>query len=177
MGVKSNLEKMLRLLVLGLMLQQTNAQITADTSVRCQEYYAKTNSTSAKDWCDNGAYFDYTSKLNGGRKLQIFYHCSGEQQLPPILMGHGWPTSSYDFKGITELLDSDHFVCSLDYIGHGFSDKPADANYKYSMFEHADVLEKLVTEVVPRTHFTYLTHDESHCALLVDNESGGDGCS
>merc|ERR1719502_1636934 len=131
------------LLILGL---------CADASpTTCQEYYSSSSvsSTAAKVWCQEGAYFKFTSARNGGRNVNVFYHCSGDSKKPAIVMGHGWPTSSYDFQNLVKLLDNDYYVCAVDYVGHGFSDKPSDKEYSYSLFEHADAVEQLVTKVVP----------------------------
>lgn len=128
----------------------------------CHDYYASSSvsSTTAKTWCEAGSYFKFISALNGGRTVNVFYRCSGDRKNPAIVMGHGWPTSSYDFQDLVKLLDPDYYICAVDYVGHGFSDKPSDKNYSYSLFEHADVIEQLVTDVVPLKAFTYFTHDE-----------------
>merc|ERR1711920_924640 len=105
-----------------------------------------------------GAYFQFNSSRNGGKTPNIFYRCSGDPANPAIVMGHGWPTSSFDFQNLVNLLDSDYHICTADYVGHGFSDKHSDATYSYSMFEHAEVVKQLVTSVVPMKSFTYLAH-------------------
>lgn len=131
------------------------------TAATCQEYYDSLSfqSVTARRWCEEGSYFDFNSTRNG-RAVKVFYRCSGDSQKPSIVMGHGWPSSSYDFQDLVALLDTDYHVCTVDYVGHGFSEKPSDKGYSYSLFEHADVIEHLVTEVVPLDAFTYLTHDE-----------------
>jgi hypothetical protein len=54
------------------------------------------------------------------------------------------------------LLDSDYFICTADYIGYGFSEKPY--NYVYDMFEHAEVIAGMLRKT-GLTRFSYLTHD------------------
>lgn len=73
--------------------------------------------------------------------MKAFYRCSGDSKNPAIVIAHGWPTSSFDFQKMTAFLDPDYYVCSVDYVGHGFSEKPKESSYKYSMFEHAKVIE------------------------------------
>ena len=53
-------------------------------------------------------------------------------------MGHGYPTSSYDFYDMVGILDTEYYICTADYIGYGFSEKPQ--SYTYDMFEHAEVI-------------------------------------
>ena len=53
-----------------------------------------------------------------------------------IVILHGYPTSSFDFKDVLPLLAKQYRVIVHDHIGFGLSDKPAD--YSYSLMEQAD---------------------------------------
>jgi pimeloyl-ACP methyl ester carboxylesterase len=55
----------------------------------------------------------------------------------PVLVLHGFPTSSWDFADAAKVLAHYRRVVLFDFLGFGFSDKPHDAGY--SIFEHADV--------------------------------------
>src|SRR5215472_9340938 len=55
----------------------------------------------------------------------------------PILAMHGFPTASWDFAPLVELLAVRRRVVCFDFLGHGLSEKPAA--YGYSLFEQADV--------------------------------------
>lgn len=55
----------------------------------------------------------------------------------PVLVLHGFPTSSWDFADASKVLAHYRRVVLFDFLGFGFSDKPHDAGY--SIFEHADV--------------------------------------
>ena len=55
---------------------------------------------------------------------------------PPLVILHGYPTSSYDYWRVLPLLTERFRVIIHDHIGFGFSDKPRD--YSYSLFEQAD---------------------------------------
>lgn len=127
----------------------------------CGDYFRSESvrSHKARRWCDEGRYFNFSSRLNGNQSVQVFYHCSGERSNDAILMGHGWPTSSFDFQELVGLLEDSHFICAVDMVGFGFSDKPRSP-YRYSIFEHASLLDHFVTQVVPLASFIYLTHDE-----------------
>ena len=54
----------------------------------------------------------------------------------PIVLLHGFPTSSWDFSAVIEKL-AGRRVITFDFLGFGLSDKPAE--YGYSLFEQADV--------------------------------------
>ncbi len=56
----------------------------------------------------------------------------------PVLVLHGFPTSSWDFaEAAAALAGSGRRVVLFDFLGFGFSDKPHDAGY--ALFEQADV--------------------------------------
>src|SRR6478736_2025456 len=66
-------------------------------------------------------------------------HANPEAKATPLLLLHGFPTSSYDFRAVIDELSRDRPVITLDFPGAGFSDKPA--GYSYSLIEQADVVE------------------------------------
>jgi pimeloyl-ACP methyl ester carboxylesterase len=55
----------------------------------------------------------------------------------PILVLHGFPTSSWDFAECALLLAEKRRVVLFDFLGFGLSDKPHDAGY--SLFEQAEI--------------------------------------
>jgi pimeloyl-ACP methyl ester carboxylesterase len=60
---------------------------------------------------------------------------------PPLLFLHGYPSSSYDWRHVLELLPEQEFAC-FDFLGFGLSEKPRD--HVYSLFEQADLVEGIV---------------------------------
>ena len=74
----------------------------------------------------------------------------------PLLLLHGFPTSSADFDDVWDALAKERPLASFDFLGFGLSDKPRD--YGYSLFEQADVATRVVRELGwPRVHV--LGHD------------------
>jgi pimeloyl-ACP methyl ester carboxylesterase len=73
-----------------------------------------------------------------------------------LLLLHGFPTSSYDFTRLAAALDEHYRIVTLDYLGFGLSDKPAD--FGYSIFEHADAVEIALREL-ETTRCHVLGHD------------------
>ena len=143
----------------------TAAAATAEAGDNCTTYYAgqRNPPATAQRWCNEGSYFTFSSRWNAGREVRLFYRCAGNKSNPAIVLGHGWPTSSFDFQDLSALLEPHLYVCSLDYAGHGFSDKPAnttDAPYAYHIRDHAQALYDLVTGELGLAKFAYLTHDE-----------------
>ncbi len=60
---------------------------------------------------------------------------------PTVLLLHGFPSSSYDFRAVTECL-GEHSWLTLDFLGFGLSEKPRP--HRYSLFEQADIVEDVV---------------------------------
>ncbi|MDB4987689.1 MAG: hypothetical protein JWN04_2867 [Myxococcaceae bacterium] len=67
---------------------------------------------------------------------------SGQAGRAPLLLLHGFPTSSYDWHMVLPALADKRRVVLFDMPGFGFSDKPE--RYSYSLFEQADIVEALI---------------------------------
>ena len=61
---------------------------------------------------------------------------------PPLLLLHGWPTSSFLYRNVVPFLARDHRVIAPDLPGFGASSKPVDRQYSFEL--HAAVLDALV---------------------------------
>lgn len=66
---------------------------------------------------------------------------SGVGDGPTVLLLHGFPSSSYDFRPVIERLGERSWL-TLDFLGFGFSDKPHRHNY--SLLEQADIVQQVV---------------------------------
>lgn len=56
---------------------------------------------------------------------------------PPVLLLHGWPTSSFLWRHVMPALAGANRAIALDMPGFGASDKPLDADYGFEFFERA----------------------------------------
>ena len=59
---------------------------------------------------------------------------------PPLVLLHGFPSSSYDFRALLDELPG-RAAIAFDYLGFGLSDKPAD--HEYTLTWQADLTEHL----------------------------------
>ena len=83
-----------------------------------------------EDWRKRGK----TIALRDGGIFAVDLEGSGV----PVLVLHGFPTSSWDFAAAaTHLQDKGRRVVLFDFLGFGFSDKPHDA--AYSLLEQAEI--------------------------------------
>lgn len=55
---------------------------------------------------------------------------------PPIVLLHGWPTSSYLWRNVMPAIARHNCVLAVDLPGFGGSDKP-DTRYSFDLFERA----------------------------------------
>ena len=60
-------------------------------------------------------------------------------------MVHGNPTWSFYYRNLVEALSGNTGRSSLDHIGCGFSDKPDDSRYAYTLASRVDDLEACST--------------------------------
>jgi len=68
-------------------------------------------------------------------ELTLAYRELGEG--PPVLLLHGWPTSSYLWRGVMPPIARRNRVVAVDLPGFGGSDKPPTASYDFEFFERA----------------------------------------
>ncbi len=102
---------------------------------------------SLKDWKNTGEYLDF-------KGYKIYFKSEGTGI--PLVLLHGFPTSSWDWEKIWQPLAAKYQLIAPDFLGFGFSDKPR--NFKYSIHQQADLVEELlVSKGITKAHF--LVHD------------------
>ena len=114
----------------------------------------------AEEWYQAAQRFEWTSTTanNNGQRVQVSYRTFGSRSNPAIVMLHGYPTSSFDFRQMIEFLEDDYFIATLDFPGFGFSDKP-QGDYSYMLADDAKLVDHYVREIVGLTSFSLFTHD------------------
>ena len=75
----------------------------------------------------------------GGERREVFVRSGGNGGWCTLL--HGFPTSSFDWHRQWDALAGEHRLLTLDFLGFGDSDKPAD--HAYSIHEQADLTERV----------------------------------
>jgi pimeloyl-ACP methyl ester carboxylesterase len=91
---------------------------------------------------------------------------------PTLLLLHGFPTSSYDWRGVVDHLSKVARTIAPDLLGFGLSDKPAA--YSYSLFQQADTIEELLAALKVRAAHV-VSHDlgtSLHNELLARQAEG-----
>jgi pimeloyl-ACP methyl ester carboxylesterase len=73
----------------------------------------------------------------------------------PLLVLHGFPSSSYDFAAVLDDLRRSRRVLLLDFLGYGLSDKP---DQPYTLAEQADIVMAF-TATIGVDRVAVLSHD------------------
>jgi len=81
----------------------------------------------------------YRNAVVDGHK--IFYREAGPAQAPAVLLLHGFPSSSHQFRDLIPLLAGRYRVVAPDLPGFGFSDAPDRAKFAYTFDNLAKVID------------------------------------
>jgi pimeloyl-ACP methyl ester carboxylesterase len=125
----------------------------------------------AEAWRSRGGYFSWAPKRGDAAEVQCFHVELGDQDAPPLVLVHGFPTSSVDFVEVAEELSDRFRVCAMDFPGFGFSDKPL--GWGYSLQRDAEVLEHYAAEVLGLESMTLFAHDRGSSVAMI-HTTGGD---
>ncbi|EFD73504.1 hypothetical hydrolase [Mycobacterium tuberculosis GM 1503] len=104
-------------------------------------------SPSVREWRDGGRWLPTAVG-------KVFVR-SGPGDTPTMLLLHGYPSSSFDFRAVIPHLTGQAWV-TMDFLGFGLSDKPRP--HRYSLLEQAHLVETVVAHTVTGA-VVVLAHD------------------
>ncbi len=64
--------------------------------------------------------------------VEVFYREAGAPEAPALLLLHGFPTSSFQYRELIPLLADRYRVLAPDLPGFGFTQVPASRGYRYT---------------------------------------------
>jgi len=76
--------------------------------------------------------------------VRVFYREAGAADAPVLLLLHGFPSSSHQFRDLIPLLADKYRIIAPDLPGFGFTDVPAERNYVYTF----DAIGKTIGDFV-----------------------------
>ncbi len=76
--------------------------------------------------------------------VNVFYREAGDPKNPTLVLLHGYPSSSFMFRGLMADLSDQFHLIAPDYPGFGGSDAPAARDFAYTFDHLADVIEKFL---------------------------------
>src|SRR5436189_86555 len=91
----------------------------------------------------------------GGYRLFVIDQAAEREEEPPLLVLHGFPSGSFDWRHVLDRLAARRRVILFDFLGFGLSDKP---DIRYGIRLHADHAQEIVTNL-GLDEVALLTHD------------------
>jgi pimeloyl-ACP methyl ester carboxylesterase len=90
--------------------------------------------------------------------VRIFYRAAGPAGGPVVLLPHGYPCSSFQFRNLMPALGDRWRLIAPDYPGFGYSDTPDPAEFAYTFDAYASFLQRFV-EVLMLDRYAIYLHD------------------
>ena len=79
--------------------------------------------------------------------LEIFYREAGDQSSPKLVLLHGFPASSHQYRNLIPALAERFHVIAPDYPGFGNSDMPDPATFAYTFDRTSEIIESFLEKV------------------------------
>jgi pimeloyl-ACP methyl ester carboxylesterase len=92
------------------------------------------------------------------RERKIFYREAGDPSAPTILLLHGLPGSSADYRNLITALDDSFHLIAPDYVGFGGSETPLPDAFEYTFENLSAYVEALVDAIGLKSYMLYM-HD------------------
>ena len=90
--------------------------------------------------------------------VEIFYRDVGSPNAPVLLLPHGYPSSSFQFRNFMPALADRWRLVAPDYPGFGYSGTPDRTGFAYTFDGYADFLERFSVAMNLKRYVLYL-HD------------------
>src|SRR6201986_4792588 len=79
--------------------------------------------------------------------INIFYREAGDPSLPKLVLLHGFPASSHQYRNLIPALAKDFHVVAPDYPGFGNSDMPDPGTFTYSFDKTSEIVEAFLKKI------------------------------
>jgi pimeloyl-ACP methyl ester carboxylesterase len=79
--------------------------------------------------------------------VNVFYREAGVQGLPKLLLLHGFPASSHQYRNLLPALAKRFHIIAPDYPGFGNSDMPSPSAFAYTFDKLSEVTEALLRKL------------------------------
>jgi pimeloyl-ACP methyl ester carboxylesterase len=89
--------------------------------------------------------------------IKIFYREAGDASKPTILLLHGFPSSSHQFRDLIPLLSDNFHVVAPDYPGMGYSEAPAADKFTPTFDNLTKVMSDFVENLGDKHLIVYMT--------------------
>ena len=76
--------------------------------------------------------------------IRTFYRAAGPEDAPAVLLPHGYPCSSYQYRHFIPALSDRWRLIAPDFPGFGYSDTPEPDRFSYDFDGYAGFLDRFV---------------------------------
>jgi pimeloyl-ACP methyl ester carboxylesterase len=90
--------------------------------------------------------------------IDIFYREAGREGAPVVLLPHGYPSSSFQFRSFMPALADRWRLIAPDFPGFGYSGTPDEKNFSFTFDGYAMFLDRL-TEALNLERYVIYLHD------------------
>jgi pimeloyl-ACP methyl ester carboxylesterase len=90
--------------------------------------------------------------------LSLFYREAGDPSNPKMVLLHGFPSSSHQYRDLISVLANHFHVVAPDYPGFGNSDLPSPDEFNYTFDRLSEVVQDFL-KVIGFTHFGLYMQD------------------
>ncbi|ADY28816.1 alpha/beta fold hydrolase [Cellulophaga lytica] len=84
-----------------------------------------------------------TENVNG---VKIAYREAGDSNNPTIVLLHGFPSSSHQYRKVLNQLSNEYYLIAPDYPGFGNSDFPSQKEYEYTFDNIAKTINSFLEQ-------------------------------
>ena len=109
---------------------------------------------STPEWLDRAGW-PYTPRFVALPEGRLHYVDEGTGDT--VVLVHGTPTWSYEWRHVIAGLKGAHRMVALDHLGFGLSDRPSDAGYAPE--DHARRFRAAMAHLAPADPITLVVHD------------------
>jgi pimeloyl-ACP methyl ester carboxylesterase len=88
--------------------------------------------------------------------VNVFYREAGSKNNATILLLHGYPSSSHQYRNLIPILAENHHVLAPDLPGFGFTEVPSDRKYQYTFENFAKTVGEFVTALNVKSFAIYV---------------------
>jgi pimeloyl-ACP methyl ester carboxylesterase len=100
-------------------------------------------------------------------EIDTFYREAGAADAPVVLLPHGYPCSSYQYRNLLPALGDRWRLLAPDFPGFGYSATPDPATFSYSFDGYTEFLDRFVVEMKLSRYALYLHDYGSQIALRL----------
>ncbi|KAF8937589.1 Alpha/Beta hydrolase protein [Dissophora ornata] len=97
----------------------------------------------------------YATLPNG---IRVFYRESGDKSRPTILLLHGFPSSSFQYRNLITHLAPKYHIIAPDLPGFGFTEVPDSLAFKYTFANLATIIGAFL-DILSITRFSVYVFD------------------